>query len=200
MNIPTVQVLVTVHTQSGEPDAGAVISATLDRAEIHEGHLLPRTAQAVADQEGQAVLELWPNELGVGSSCYLVEILGRDGAVQRYRATVPNADCKLWEIIDLERFPPKHWSNKADRVVGAVEGTLALLDARGNLAPSGLTPTDIAGGGVVMEHNALAGRDAVDAHPQYLLRTAGLAEFDTPEAKALARANLELQTIDGGTF
>lgn len=27
-----------------------------------------------------------------------------------------------------------------------------------------------------------------------------LAEFDTPAAKAAARANLELDTIDGGTF
>lgn len=27
-----------------------------------------------------------------------------------------------------------------------------------------------------------------------------LAEFDTPAAKAAARANLELETIDGGTF
>lgn len=27
-----------------------------------------------------------------------------------------------------------------------------------------------------------------------------LAEFNTPEAKAAARANLELETIDGGTF
>lgn len=27
-----------------------------------------------------------------------------------------------------------------------------------------------------------------------------LAEFDTPTAKAAARANLELETIDGGTF
>jgi len=27
-----------------------------------------------------------------------------------------------------------------------------------------------------------------------------LSEFDTPEAKAAARANLDLQYIDGGTF
>lgn len=34
----------------------------------------------------------------------------------------------------------------------------------------------------------------------YLQTVLRLAEFDTPEAKAAARANLELQAIDCGTF
>lgn len=34
----------------------------------------------------------------------------------------------------------------------------------------------------------------------YLMTASRLAEFDTDEAKADARANLGLQTIDGGTF
>ena len=34
----------------------------------------------------------------------------------------------------------------------------------------------------------------------YLQTTLRLAEFSTPEARAAARANLELQDIDGGTF
>lgn len=34
----------------------------------------------------------------------------------------------------------------------------------------------------------------------YLQTALRLAEFSTPEARAAARANLELETIDGGTF
>lgn len=34
----------------------------------------------------------------------------------------------------------------------------------------------------------------------YLQTALRLAEFATPEARAAARANLELETIDGGTF
>ena len=34
----------------------------------------------------------------------------------------------------------------------------------------------------------------------FLQVTNRLSEFNTPEAKAAARANLELQYIDGGTF
>jgi hypothetical protein len=34
----------------------------------------------------------------------------------------------------------------------------------------------------------------------YLQTVLRLAEFSTPEARAAARANLELEIIDGGTF
>lgn len=45
-----------------------------------------------------------------------------------------------------------------------------------------------------------AGRPAGGESGAYLQAGLRLAEFNTPEAKAAARANLELQNIDGGTF
>ena len=112
------------------------------------------------------MLQLWPNELGSQGSRYKITIQGTDGTVKKLYATVPNADCNLWEIIGLETFPESFWSNKVDRDMDAVAGNVPVFDAQGNTVDSGYAPGDLGGGGGVSDHGLLTGLDG-DDHPQY---------------------------------
>ncbi len=174
--ITTVSVTATIHRQDGLPDVGAVVTARLTAYETCNGSVVPRTQTARADSDGVAVLQLWPNELGSQGSRYKITIQGTDGTVKKLYATVPNADCNLWEIVGLDAYPQSYWSNKVDRDVDAVAGNVPVFDAQGNTVDSGYAPGDLGGGGGVSDHGLLTGLDG-DDHPQYHTDARGDARY-----------------------
>ncbi len=180
--IPVRNVTVSVWSSSGQPVADAQVVARLSCEEVYAGQVVRSDVSARTDAAGSAVLALFPNELGSRGSHYRVSIHAPGVAPATYTAVVPDRECTLHEIADLDAFPPAYWSTKADRVPAATAGHLAALDARGNLTDAGSSLADIVAG---------AGAFAVVNR---------FAELDTAQARADARANLELQYIDGGNF
>lgn len=65
MSTTTVPVTLTAADQNGNAVAGARIKATLDATEVYQGFVVPETVETFADAAGRAVLQLWPNALGV---------------------------------------------------------------------------------------------------------------------------------------
>lgn len=104
----TVPVTLTASDQNGSPVARARIIATLDTTEIYQGFVVPEQVEAFADANGVAVLNLWPNALGVAGSRYKVRAWNPDTG-KRFLdvlAAVPNNACNLHEIIVQEPYPP----------------------------------------------------------------------------------------------
>lgn len=106
MTHPTCNVRCAIRDQAGNPAAGAEITAILNRAEVHDGYLIPARVSAVADAAGIAVLALWPNVLGATASAYQVLIKHPGGAVLRTTAVVPDLDhADLHLIAELPPHP-----------------------------------------------------------------------------------------------
>jgi hypothetical protein len=131
--------------QNGLPVARARITATLVRTEIDAGFVAPRPTAAVADDDGVAVLSLWPNALGVAGSTY--KVVGINPATGREfinaLISVPNSDCNLHEILIQAPFPPV---SASERALVAAQGALALVTAQAGIATAkaALTAADAA--------------------------------------------------------
>jgi hypothetical protein len=120
LSTTTVPVTFVAADQNGNPVARARVLATLDRTEIYNGFIVPEKVEAFADANGQCVLNLWPNTLGVAGSTYRVQSWNPDTGKKFLDALalVPNHPCLLSEILVDE--PP----------VGYDVATQALLGAR----------------------------------------------------------------------
>lgn len=107
MSLPTVAVTCSASDQAGNPVAGAVYTARLDQTEIYNGLVAPETTTATANAQGVAVLDLWPNALGVNGSIY--RVIGRHPVTGRKffdaNVAVPNSPCNLYQIIQSAPFP-----------------------------------------------------------------------------------------------
>lgn len=101
MALTTVNVTATILTAAGDPVAGAVVTARLDRPDVDatEGLVTPSDITATTDALGVAVLALWPNLLGSAGSRYRVTVVSAEGVLlwSAY-AQVPN------EAVDLENI------------------------------------------------------------------------------------------------
>ena len=128
MTVPTVAVTCKASRQDGSSIAGAKFTARLNQTEIYNGFVVPATVTATADVNGLAVLNLWPNALGVVGSLY--KITGADATDGRFLkafASVPNAACDLMNI--LTDVPP-----------AAIDGaSQAVIDARAARDASGVS-------------------------------------------------------------
>jgi hypothetical protein len=102
-DIPTVSVTARVRDQAGEPVSGAKVLAKLQTIERYNGYIVPRQSEADTDATGTAVLDVFPNELGSEGSEYLFKIITPTKTVCVY-AVVPNSNCNLEEICDLDRY------------------------------------------------------------------------------------------------
>lgn len=107
MTVPTVNVTVTVHDSiDGNPVAGAVIIATLDRQEVYQGFVVQEQYKGLTDVNGIAVVAVFPNELGSNSSRYRFRIVNPATQItDTYYATIPNAPVNLSDVIDKPPFP-----------------------------------------------------------------------------------------------
>lgn len=131
--LPTVPVTLIASDQNGNPVAGARIIAALDKTEIYQGLVAPEQVEVFADANGVAVLNLWPNALGVAGSRYKVRAWNPDTG-KRFldtTAVVPNNDCNLHEIIVQEPYPP---IDAAEQALIAAQAALAPVTAQAVIA------------------------------------------------------------------
>lgn len=106
--IPTCAVHVRLYDQNGNEAAGATVTATLDRYEVHDGFVVPHRVEVVTDAFGEATLNLWPNALGSLASSYKIKIQPADGKGYSTVAMVPDAPtAELDEIADLQNGTTK---------------------------------------------------------------------------------------------
>ena len=105
MAIETTNVTVRVNDQTGNPVSGAIVSAKLMTTEKNTGFVLPREVTGETNDSGVVVLAVFPNELGTEGSEYQFRIEDpRTGKVVKIFAVVPNADCELHTISELDRY------------------------------------------------------------------------------------------------
>jgi|GEM_PF-6062556 len=101
---PTVKVTAIAYDSEGNPRSNARVIAILTTVERYNGFVLPNVVETVTDSDGRAVLELFPNELGSEGSEYRFFIENETGKSVSLHATVPNMDCDLWRIADLDPY------------------------------------------------------------------------------------------------
>ena len=118
MTILTVPVTCIAHDQGGNPVSGALFTFELVRkgtnnrlsrvSEIYQGFVAPELIEVVANDEGLAVVNLFPNALGVKGSQYRVTATNpEDGEVfLAGLATIPNAPTSLHLVMEVEPLPP----------------------------------------------------------------------------------------------
>jgi len=127
MTTPTVAVTCTANDQSGNPVAGARFKAKLNQTEIYGGFVVPELVEAIADASGVAVLNLWPNALGVAGSLYTVSasdpLTGKK--FLNTTASVPNSPCRLHDILVQEPYPAL---DAAAQALIAAQGYAASAD------------------------------------------------------------------------
>jgi len=125
MAASTVDVTVLVSDQAGSPVSGAEVSCKLvwDDLDPSAGYVSPEEQTATTDANGEAVIAVWPNELGATSSTYRFSWENPDtGRVTTVYAAIPNRDCQLHLVAEL---PPFDARSKAD-VAGSV--AIATMD------------------------------------------------------------------------
>lgn len=124
MPVPTVNVTVTVLDSQSAPVEGALVAATLNRAEIYQGIIVPTVTHGETDANGQIILSLFPNALGTQNSQYDITIR-RPNAIQvtTVVAFVPNNNCDLEDISALPPYPGK--PDNLANYIGAVDAMLA---------------------------------------------------------------------------
>lgn len=186
MTAPTIAVTCVANDQNGNPVAGAVFTARLDSTEVYQGFVVPERVQVVANASGIAVLNLWPNALGVAGSLYRVTAVNPDTGRKFLDTTisVPNSPCNLHEILVQAPYPPL---DAAAQALMAAQGALALVTAQADIAAAKavLTAAD-----VVLTHADVVatGADA-DATAADRIQT-GLDRVDTGEDVALTHADV----------
>ncbi|WP_302456772.1 pyocin knob domain-containing protein [Bilophila wadsworthia] len=100
--IPTVNVTVAVHGQDGTPVRDALVFARLTTVERYNGYVVAGEYEGRTDERGRAVVAVFPNELGSEGSEYRFKIVTSAGRTFSVYATVPNSDCNLHQICELE--------------------------------------------------------------------------------------------------
>lgn len=102
--IDTCAVLCTIYSDTGVSVSGAVITAQLSSFDVDNGYISPTMVQVTTDEDGRAVLNLWPNENGSTASFYKVKIFTPSGKTLSLNAVVPNTRSARLEAIAL--LPP----------------------------------------------------------------------------------------------
>lgn len=104
ISIPTVCLTIRIYDQDGGPVPGTYISAKLSTIERYKGYIIPEEYTGVTDESGVCVIKVFPNELGTEGSEYRIKMRPPSGKSVTLYATVPNTDCNLEDICDLEPY------------------------------------------------------------------------------------------------
>ena len=104
-SIPTVMVTVRLHDQDGDPEIGASVKAKLMTPERYNGYIVPEEYTGQTDETGCCTIAVFPNELGTEGSEYRFKMMPRNGKAITVYASIPNKNCFLEEICDLEPYP-----------------------------------------------------------------------------------------------
>jgi hypothetical protein len=126
MTITTVPITCTFNDQNGNPISGARVTAKLNKIEIYQGMLVADTATAVADANGVAVLNVWPNALGTQGSLYAIAAISpaTGGKFMDAMVSVPNSACNLHQILNIAPYPA---IDAAQQALAGAQGALALV-------------------------------------------------------------------------
>jgi hypothetical protein len=98
-------VTVRLHDQDGDPEIGASVKAKLMTPERYNGYIVPEEYTGQTDETGCCTIALFPNELGTEGSEYRFKMMPRNGKAITVYASIPNKNCFLEEICDLEPYP-----------------------------------------------------------------------------------------------
>lgn len=107
MPLPTQPVSCAFFDQNGNPVSGALVQFKLTANEIYNGIVAPEVVEAVANDQGVVVVNLFPNALGVAGSRYIVRAWNPDNG-SRFMSTfclVPNSPSNLHQILMQEPYP-----------------------------------------------------------------------------------------------
>ena len=148
--LPTCNVLCAVNDNDGSPIEGAIVTAKLDRFEVHDGYVVPDLISGTTGANGKCTLALWPNALGSTQSSYSIKIVAPNGKTLRTTATVPNvSDANLHQIANLPAYEGKSDGQliidaAVAAVAPAVAAKLAAETAASNAATSASTASSSA--------------------------------------------------------
>lgn len=133
MTITTVPITCTFNDQNGNPISGARVTAKLNKIEIYQGMLVADTATAVADANGVAVLNVWPNALGTQGSLYAIAAISpaTGGKFMDAMVSVPNSACNLHQILNIAPYPA---IDAAQQALAGAQGALALVTEQTGIA------------------------------------------------------------------
>lgn len=133
MSIITVPITCTFNDQNGNPIAGARVTAKLNKIEIYQGMLVADTATAVANSNGVAVLNVWPNALGTQGSLYAITAISPStgGKFMDAVVSVPNSPCNLHQILNISPYPA---IDAAQQALAGAQGALALVTEQTGVA------------------------------------------------------------------
>lgn len=188
MTHPTCNVRCAIRDQAGNPAVGAEITAILNRAEVHDGYLIPARVSAVADAAGIAVLALWPNVLGATASAYQVLIKHPGGAVLRTTAVVPNLEhADLHLIAELPPHPGRlDGQLLIDSAISASQETLQQIQQTQAEVAEAMAGADAAI--QQMTGHAATAEAAAEAAQAAAAEAAGAQAAATAEAAAAAQS------------
>lgn len=155
--LPLVNVTVRLVDQDGDPVIGAKVSAKLTTVEKYQGYVIPEEYLGITDDHGTCIVRLFPNELGTegseyrfkisypktsngkslpschigGSSCY-----SQVGKSLTVYASIPNADCNLEDVCDLDPYPIRGSGQiLTEQVLSAAEAAKKAAQDVENITP-----------------------------------------------------------------
>lgn len=154
MTFPTVAVTVKLVSLDGTPYPNVTVTAKLDQDDLYQGFIVKSEAKATTDSNGEAVLNLFPNNptTGLGTTGSTYKFSAQVGQ-RTWHATaqVPNEDCSLDAIADLEAQ------------AGVTEAQAAEQAAQGYAAAASGSATAAAASAAAAQASADAAAASVDA-------------------------------------
>ena len=93
--IPTVPVTIRFVDTQGQGIPGATVKAALTCQERYQGLDVPAQAAGLTDAQGEAVLALFPNELGSEGSSYALSLVDPYGGTFVRFVAIPNSPCDV---------------------------------------------------------------------------------------------------------
>ena len=93
--IPTVPVTIRFVDTQGQGIPGASVKAALTSQERYQGLDVPAQTAGLTDAQGEAVLALFPNELGSEGSAYALTVVDPYGGTFVRFVAIPNSPCDV---------------------------------------------------------------------------------------------------------
>jgi hypothetical protein len=156
MTLPTQPVTCTANDQNGNPVPGARFQFKLTGVEYSGGFVVPELTEVTADASGVAIVNLWPNSLGVNSTLYSVKAFDPTTG-RKYLdtfCTVPNSPALLHLILTETPPAPIDASTAA---MNAAQAAVAGVTTQAGIATAQATAAAASATGAAGSATAAAG-------------------------------------------
>ena len=184
MTVETVTVSIAVAKSTGEPLTGGRVEFELTATDIHTVIIVPPPEVAVLDEAGLGSIALVPNEGGTQGTRYQVRIFDAGVLVDSCFATIPDEDCNLHDVMNLE--PP----------ASVDDAEAAALSAQSSAAAASASAASAAAAAATAATQAI--EDYIAAHP-----TAGVAVVEETPTGTIDGVNTDFtlaHSPNSGTF